>query len=175
MNAWLEVVGIAAAFVVGYLVGRISAAVAQDRKPTREVAVDVREVSNRLDRFNRGPWLVTLAAFVLIAIGIQAGISAQQHSQDASRIQALATCVAQYENRLSVALPPVRSASRQNDSADIEFKRAVLALFAPGAGHKEVAAVKRALAHNIDVYDHLGHVRQANPYPTPPKKVCPSE
>lgn len=172
-RAWLEVIGIAAAFGLGYLAGRMSGAIAQDRKPTRGVAVDVKAVGSKLDRFNRGPWVLTLTCVILIAIGVQAGISAQQHNSDSRGREALKSCVAQFENRLYESLKPRQAAAQRLQAADSEFNRAVLALFKPGHDKADVARVKAAAHHKQRVADSLTRLRDRNPYPAPPKKVCP--
>ena len=174
-------IGFPLVFVAGFTAGLVLGIKVQHRKLIREAAVQVRDIKTWVDK-----WQMSIVSLFMVATALLIYHGQQQHNEEraedtakiaraAAQVKQLGECVAAYDNRLSASLQPVRKASKRNGAADIEFKRAVAALFIPGHDKRDIAAVKKTLHHNLAVYDSLTREREKNPYPSPPKKVCASD
>lgn len=155
---------------VWYVAGVFTGTRLQHHRLTREITMQIREAGGAIKKAGIGPMLMAVA---LVLLGAQLYFGQRQHNDDVARITRLSECVATYENQFSASLSPISAASKQNGGADIAWKRAVARLFVPGHNKRDTAAVKRTLAHNIAVYDRLARERALNPYPRPPRVVCP--
>lgn len=159
-------------FALGVVVGvRI-----QHRKLTREVVVQARRLKTWLDR-----WLMLVVGGFMIVVSVLVWNGQRQHDDDQRQLQAQSACVTQYANRLYDSLTPRQAASESLQAADEAFNDALVTLLkdtlsahpVQATSRADAVALAKAAQHKQMVADQLSTERADNPYPSPPKKVCP--
>lgn len=188
-----QVVVLLVGVAIGYVVGvATTLLLLRHHHVTREVAVQLRrDAMGWLERINQ--WVTHWLALILVAIFIVTGYSihkgSSQHSADESKIRGLVTaqgdqntCLTQFANRLYDSLSPRQKASESLQRADNAFNDALVALLKDsltsgttmGQQLSDAEQLQAAAQHKQDVAAHLNAERAHNPYPSPPRKACPS-
>lgn len=194
MNPWAEAAIIAptcltAGFVLGVLYTH--------RKLAREVAVQVNEVK----AWSRRWWQALVGVFVILCACLTAWSSATSQNADRGSRQAVAElshqsqCLTSYANQLYDSLNPRQRANERLQNADKRFKRADQ-VFAEALSQlladaldpnssvevrtNDAIALQRATEAKAAALKHANYIsrrlevaRDQNPYPPPPKEVCP--
>lgn len=163
-------------FVAGFTLGLFFGLTTQHRKLTREVPVQVRDIKV----WSRKRWPVLVGAFCVVM-----AFMTYQSQQDSGRandastgalheVQAQNDCLTSYANQLYDSLSPRQAAAERLQSADQRFKKAVALLFRQDVDPKvKEKRLRHAVQSNIRLGDRLSRERAQNPYPPPPKQVCP--
>lgn len=162
---------------------------------------DVRDWLEKVNRWITH-WLAPLLLVVFLIAGYAVVQGSRNHSKDQSGIKAVVQqvqdqndCLISFANRLYDSLSPRQKASEELQQADRRFKR-VDQRFAESLSQlltdarinhadqetlahdaavlqRTTEAKAKALAHANAVSNRLDRKRVQNPYPLPPKKVCP--
>lgn len=135
-------------------------------------------------------WLARWLAAVLVILFAVATFSVvsgeQHHSQDTAQIRSLVgrlqmqnDCLTSFANQMYDSLHPRQSASEALQGADTAFNVALLkvindALTGDPAAHADALVLKARLEAKTGLAESLSRDRARNPYPSPPKKVCPT-
>lgn len=177
-------------FISGLSFGFVLGVRYQHHRLTREVNVHVRDIKPWLDR-----WGMYVVGVLLILIALLTYQSQRASNQAVDEVTRQSACLTTYANRLYDSLTPRQHANEQLQRADQRFKRADQ-VFAEALGkllsdalagrsteaqrtrdaidlQRATEAKARALAHANAVSDRLNQKRAENPYPLPPKAVCP--
>lgn len=180
------------ALIVGppcWVLGVVTGVKIQHHKLTREVVVQVRDIKAWLQKRQMVVLGVFLIVMALLTYQSQRDSSDSQHKSDEAlaglrtvvvELQVQNSCLATYANQLHSSLVPRQHAAKQLQAADNLFNDAFVVVLtdifggasqaqskADALALKDAASAKQALA------DRLNHERSVNPYPPPPKKVCP--
>lgn len=167
------------ALIVGpvcYALGVLTVVRLWHRKLAREVAVQARGFKTWWDR-----WANVAVGLFMIVMALLIGNSQLQHNDDQHALQKQSSCLTTYANQLYDSLNPRQSANESLQRADEQFNDALVALLKvalspnPDESVRRADALKLAAAaqHKQHVADMLSAERARNPYPPPPKKVCP--
>lgn len=169
------------ALIVGppcWVLGVVTGVKIQHHKLTREVAVQVRDIKAWV---KRRP-LVVVGCF-LVVMALLTYQSQRESGTALHTVQDQSMCLTTYANQLYDSLTPRQSASEALQAADSAFNDALVTLLKEALSghpdqtkaHADAVALAAAAQHKQSVADHLSTERAANPYPPPPKKVCPSD
>ena len=83
------------------------------------------------------------------------------------------SCFDAYANDLADSLEPRQRATEDLQDADVEVTHAIKVALTPGHDKRDVAALQDAIAAKARMQARLEVQREANPYPSAPRKVCP--
>lgn len=162
-----------------YEFGFASGAKVEHRRLTREVIVkDAKAkilwlLDATTDKRAVGAFLIVMAVLVY------------QGKHDSNKAlhqeQAQSACLTTYANGMYDSLHPRQAASEALQRADNKFNDAMVRLFQdalaknpdPARTRADVVAISKAAQHKQAVAASLSTERAQNPYPQPPKKVCP--
>lgn len=193
----IEVVAWPAVFIAGIAIGFTLGVRYQHHKLTREVVME----TQALKAWWRKRWtaIVGLFCIAMALLTYQSAHDSNRASETSTsalrEVQAQSACLTSYANQLYDSLTPRQHAFDRLQRADRHFKRvdqkfaeALGKLLSDALGGKASEATRtqdaidlqhateakaRALAHANDVSDRLDRKRAQNPYPLPPKAVCP--
>jgi hypothetical protein len=176
MTVWWFLAGFGL-FGAGFALGVLVGITAQHRNLAREVVVQARDVKAWLDK-----WGMYVVGALLIVIALLTYQSQRDSSASRvvsgtalSEVQQQNTCMTTYANRLYESLTPRQQAAESLQGADNAFAQTLLRLLTKPSTNPDVnkKVLTRSVKHKIAVADHLSRERAANPYPPPPKVVCP--
>lgn len=168
----------------------------QHHKLTREVAMQARGLKRLLDKWGMfGVGVFVIVATVLTYQSQQQASDAQRgHYADVAalkaqaakldvltqRLKAQSACLIRYANGNYDSLEPRQKAAKQLQAADNRFNDAFVVvlndIFAapdPAKSRADALALKAAASAKQMLANRLNAERAKNPYPPPPKKVCP--
>jgi hypothetical protein len=163
-------------FISGASFGFVIGVRYQQHRLAREVAVQTDEMKG----WYRRRWPLLVGAFcILMALLTYQSSRESGQARDVSlsalrEVQRQNVCLTNYANRLYDSLSPRQESIEQLGDADIAFKKAVLRLFDQKISQdKRSHDLRSSVQANIRLFEHLSHERASNPYPSPPKQVCP--
>lgn len=165
-----------AVFVLGFVSGVFVGVKVQHRQLAREAVMQVRKVKTWWDA-----WGMSVVGALLLVIALLMWQSQKDSGRALREVQRQSGCLTTYANQLYESLAPRQKASEALQEADEDFNDALVALLTDSLSvspdrdqvHKDAVALQKAAQHKQQVSAQLSEKRAQNPYPAPPKEVCP--
>lgn len=118
--------------------------------------------------------LLHVIGMVLIVLTCASSVQAWQAQRDNERLTQdnarLAQCLASYSNAIADAIEVRSKASSEAQQAQDEMWRTLLQL---SPGPESQAKARKVFQDYLDKRAQVAKAQQTNPYPPPPREVCP--